>query len=232
MEKHEIIDEYYANHWDKLFNEGIQGRGSGYFHKSVEKYWENPNPRKILEVGAGYGGHFSFLNIVNPHDVQFDALDIRLFPESISKVQLSSGTLGVNWIEGSVEKLPFQDSIYDRLISTCLFHHVDNPLKAFQELRRVAINGAEIAIVFPTDPGLLNRLVKNLYTFRRAKKIGVEFPKLINALDHSNHIFSLLQILKFVFKEDKVQIRFRPLGFGGVNFNLLAVAHIVVVKSE
>lgn len=232
MEKREIIDEYYANHWDKLFNEGIQGRGSAYFHKSVEKYWKNIYPEKILEVGAGYGAHFPFLRIKNPSHSQFDALDIRVFKKNITRIDLRSGALDVTWVEGSVEALPLQDSTYNRIISTCLFHHIDEPFKAFQELRRVAIDGAEIAIVFPTDPGMLNRLVKNLYTFRRSQKVGVKFPKLINALDHRNHIFSLLQILKFVYKDDVVKIRFRPFGLGGVNFNLLAVAHIVITKKN
>ena len=230
MDRREFIDEYYSKHWDHLFNEGIQGKGSGYFHNAVEKYWENHSARKILEVGAGYGGHFPFLKIKNPSQVEFDAIDIRVFPENLKSIQLSTGRLNVNWFEGDIENLPFSGETYDRIISSCLFHHIDDPLQAFQELRRVAKNQCEIAIVFPTDPGMLNRFIKNAYTFRRAKRIGVIHPKLINALDHKNHIFSLIQILRFVYKNDTVKLRFRPFGLGGVNFNLLVVAKIIIAK--
>lgn len=231
LEKQEFIDDYYEKYWDKLYNGGLQGKGSSYFHKSVEKYWSNSAPKRILEVGAGYGGHSPFLSIEEPGNTQFDALDIRVFGNRMLDVELASGNLHINWIEGSVENMPLKSSTYDRVLSTCLFHHVDDPLKSFQEIRRVAKEGAEIAIVFPTDPGMLNRFVKTFYTFRRARQVGIEHPELINALEHKNHIFALLKILKYVFREDYVSLHFRPFGFGRVNINLLVVAHITIRNS-
>ena len=222
----EIISEYYAEYFGNLCNSGLQGKGSEKFHLLVEKYWLNDSPTDVLEVGAGIGEHFPYVKLANERtNALYTALDIR-DPGNLD-FKLGSDNATINWKIGSVQDMPFIDQRFDRVVSTCLFHHIDNPLEAFREVRRVTSVGGEIAIGFPTDPGLANQVLKKLYTYRKAKKLGIENPAFIYALEHRNQIAGLLSILNEVFSRDKVKIHYWPSKLPSWNLNLVIVAHIV-----
>ena len=124
-------------------------------------------------------------------------------------------------MEGDAEKLDFKEGTFDRVLATCLLHHLHDPLRAMEEARRVASKGAEICFVIPTDPGILNRAIKKFITFRKLRKISIYPPELYYALDHQNHVESLLQIFKYVFREDEIKVKYFPFRFRSWNLNLL-----------
>jgi ubiquinone/menaquinone biosynthesis C-methylase UbiE len=65
----------------------------------------------------------------------------------------------VKFVAADVEELPFKSESFDRVISTCLFHHLGNPLKGFEELRSVTRKGQTISILIPNDPGMMYRFL-------------------------------------------------------------------------
>ncbi|CAN2170099.1 SmtA SAM-dependent methyltransferases [Candidatus Nanopelagicaceae bacterium] len=222
----EFISEYYDKYFGELCNSGLQGKGSRKFHQLVEKYWLNDSPTNVLEVGAGIGEHFPFVKLANRHGIaQYTALDIR--DQANLNLKLGTDNATINWKIGSVQDMPFEDERFDRVLSTCLFHHIDDPLEAFREVRRVTTVRGEIAIGFPTDPGVANQALKKIYTYRKAKKIGIDNPAFVYALEHRNQIAGLLSILKEVFSNDKVTFHYWPTKLPSWNLNLVIVAHIV-----
>lgn len=225
--KTQWIDEYYEKYFDDLCNSGIQGKGSSFIHNKIEKYWKNTKPFKILEVGAGDGAHFKFTRIDGAAEVQLTALDVRVPSQTISKLDLETGSLAITWVQGNVEKIPLEDETFDRVTSTCLLHHVDDPLAAMLEMRRVTAISGEISIGLPTDPGLVNRFIKKMYTYRKARKLGMENPAFVYSLDHQNHIFGLIEIAKYVFRNDDLSINYLPFKVKSANLNLLVVLKVV-----
>jgi hypothetical protein len=86
--------------------------------------------------------------------------------------------------------------------------------------------GGEIAIGLPTDPGLINRLIKYMFTYRKARKVGICNPKLIYSLEHRNHIGGLIDIALAVYKNDIVTVRYRPFGIKSWNLNLAVLIKV------
>ncbi len=86
--------------------------------------------------------------------------------------------------------------------------------------------GAELAILIPTDPGIMNRSIKYFSVHSRAKRIGYN-SRLAYAIDHRNHIASLLEIARYVFKDDSLKINYYPLKFlKSWNLNLFVILHV------
>lgn len=221
--KTRIIRNYYANYFDKIYYSGFGGKGSKYIHKQLEKVWHKKDFSKVLEVGAGICEHLEF---VQPGEslkrINYFAVD-----QEIREMKfLASPNISLHRIQANVEKLPFNDNHFDRVVATCLFLHLDNPLSAYEELRRVTKVGGEISLAYPTDPGILNRFIKRVYTFRKARRLGANDIKLVSALEHQNHIHGLLSIQEFVFDQDLVKNKFLPFRFPSWNFNILVISHI------
>ena len=221
--KKEILKNYYENYFEKLCYSGIQSKGSSYIHKKLENYWEYTS-NSILAVGAGTGEHFDFIRrekVNKPSEYIAVDLNSRKFTRNFDDLDL-----GIKWINANVEDLPFKTESFDRCLATCLFLHLDDPFKGFQEIRRVTKNGGEIAIAYPTDPGLLNRTVKKIYTNRKAKNIGLDNVELIGSLEHRNHVSGLLKMQDYVFRKDKVQNHFLPFKIKSWNLSTHLIVNI------
>jgi ubiquinone/menaquinone biosynthesis C-methylase UbiE len=223
----DILDEYYENvYQDFLFGGGCQGFGISYFEKQIEKFWKKQLPKSVLEIGGGSGEHLSFVNYIPTE--KYVSLDLRpiLTAAHVSEVSEELRSK-LEFIQGNAESLPFEDSSFDRVFTTCLLHHVDDVLAVLLEIRRVTEIGGEIAFVLPTDPGVLNQIVKRMISFRRIRKLTDIRPQLFYALEHKNHVFGIMEIIKFVYRSDELDFKYRPFPFfRSWNLNLLVVAKI------
>jgi phosphatidylethanolamine/phosphatidyl-N-methylethanolamine N-methyltransferase len=232
LTRDEIIEEYYSKYFTALCNTGAQGWGSQRFHKNIEKRWKNKKPQFVLEVGAGSGEHFVHLQDINPDLLQqYIALDIRANSD-LPATSFAKGLIPIKWVSASVQDIPFADSYFDRAVSTCLFHHLENPHQGFLELRRVVADKGEISIGMPTDPGIANQILKTLYTYRKAKKLGVENPRFIYALEHRNGLVGLLTIVREVFRDDEISFTYWPFRIRNRHVNLSVNINIVVSKKR
>jgi len=84
---------------------------------------------RVLEVGCGTGlmlRHY-------PARTQLAALDPA--PDSLTKAR--SRFPDIPLVNGTAEKLPFQDASFDYVVSSLVFCSVDHPLAGLNEIRRV-----------------------------------------------------------------------------------------------
>jgi phosphatidylethanolamine/phosphatidyl-N-methylethanolamine N-methyltransferase len=227
-----VLNYYYSEVYEKyLFSRSVQAFGISYFEKSVERFWSNTdsNIGKILEIGAGRGEHLPYVK-KSPLE-SYICLDLRENIDEVWKKDLSEDLIKVvSFVTGDAENIPFGDSYFDRTTSTCLLHHVDDPIQVMLEVRRVTKPGGEIAFALPTDPGILNQFVKRFLSGPRMRKYSFISPRLIYALEHKNHVSGLLEFCKLVYEDDALTIHYEPFKIHSWNFNLLCVVHIVKSK--
>jgi ubiquinone/menaquinone biosynthesis C-methylase UbiE len=226
--RNEIIGEYYNESYNEyLFSRNdLQSKGINWFEKQIEKFFEHDidNLERVLELGGGSGEHLQFLT---GSPSKYYSLDMR--PVIAEKISQSTKVI---FVQGDAEKLPFEDAFFDRVFSTCLLHHVNDPLQVMNEARRVTKPGGEIAFLLPTDPGILNSLIKRTISYRKLRKISNYPPELIYALDHQNSVSKIIHIFDFVFEIDRPKKFFRPFFIHSVNWNLAVVLKANKRESE
>jgi SAM-dependent methyltransferase len=114
------------------------------------------------------------------------------------------------------------------VISTCLFHHLNDPFSGFSEIRRVTKVGGTASILIPNDPGIFYRILRSLTTNRNARKKGLKAEANLNhALEHRNHYLQLNALLREVFKSDRIIQNNYPFRIKGYDINALTTFHIV-----
>lgn len=87
---------------------------------------------KVLEVGVGTGKNLRFYS----PDVEVTGIDFS--PGMLKKAKRrAQGLPNVTLYEMDVQNLGFPDDSFDTIIATCVFCSVPDPVKGFQELRRV-----------------------------------------------------------------------------------------------
>jgi ubiquinone/menaquinone biosynthesis C-methylase UbiE len=190
-------------------------------HSTMEKPWEGAYFKKVLEVGSGNGEHLDFIE--HGFD-EYVMLDLR-------KTELNS-----NWnsdkriktLEGNAESLPFEAGEFDRVISTCLLHHVDSPELVLNEIDRVLSQNGTATIFLSCDPGLVVRTLRKMTVARSAQKKGFTGYNLMIARDHRNHFGSLLEMARFVFRNRNFKVKYYPFGINSWNLNGYA---IITVKN-
>jgi len=106
--------------------------------------------------------------------------------------------------------LPFADNFFDRIIVTCVLHHLGDPNRAIKELRRCLSPDGTLSIHLSGDPSLLYRLLWKLGSRRNLKKLGVPNPDFQHAIEHIGNVFSLDAIISEVFKSDRIRRRSFP----------------------
>ena len=221
-----ILSKYYNEiYQDYLFQNDVQGLGIDYFEKQIEKYWRKNPPENVLEIGGGNGEHLNYIDYIPTKS--YKSLDLRTSHVSKHLEKKSDEFKSkFQFITGDAQELSFKDETFDRVFTTCLLHHVEDVLAVLLEVRRVTVPGGEIAFIFPTDPGLLNQFVKKLVSFRKLRKLTDIRPELFYALDHRNHVLSIIELIKFVYKQDDLVFHYKPFCLKSWNMNLLVVAHV------
>ena len=128
---------------------------------------------RALEAGSGAGGFTELLaGAVGPEGT-VTALDVtpELLQTARERVEKSPFKGRVNYHEGDIEHLPFEDGHFDLVWSSKTVHHLPDQLAGVKELRRVLKPGGRLALregglrprFLPIDtgvgaPGLEDRL--------------------------------------------------------------------------
>lgn len=176
-----MAEDYYLSNYKRI---NISGDISNVVTKLMHRFLENGRDsipfEKVLEVGALNGEHTHFVN----HEFsQYYVTDIRN-PSQTTIDYLSKR--GFTFRFADVENLPFEDAYFDRVISTCLLHHLENPEQGISEILRVVKSGGTVDILVPNDPSfiysaswfvttgiraLLKRKFRESYTNRKSEHI-------------------------------------------------------------
>jgi ubiquinone/menaquinone biosynthesis C-methylase UbiE len=208
-----ILSNYYKTYYSKLFgNVDAKAIGNKFFHKTLDnQMWKTAKHiqkkrLRILEVGAGQGEHLNFVTQLSRIE-EYVLLDLQ------KPTVIGDYPFQVSLVQGNVENLPFETNSFDIVISTCVFHHLEDPLKAFSELLRVSKTAIQnpnlsiirkqqstIVIALPADPGFFNTLYKKMFMHKVMRKVGIEDPQLIYFIEHRNSIQHLRKFFKVVFK--------------------------------
>lgn len=225
MEK--SVRAYYEQSYSSIQRRGLQGWGNSLLDRWVESEGEwSSTDNLVLEIGASSGEHFKFVRN-KASIVRYCALDLAPKISNPDLAKQLEATGEVEFVVGNAEAMPFPDNMFNRSVSMCVLAHVSNPEQVFSELRRVTQKNGSIVIGMPSDPGLLNRFVKNLITYRKMKSEGIRSPRLIYAREHRNSVGNLIELAKEAFCVDSLSIKYMPFRLKSWNLNL---AVILVVK--
>jgi ubiquinone/menaquinone biosynthesis C-methylase UbiE len=113
---------------------------------------------RCLEIGAGSGLLTYFMA---NHAESYVACDLS--PAMLKRGADRVRDDRIEWIEADLCDLPFSDNEFDSVFGTDIIHHLDDPVEALTEIRRVAAPGSHIVVL---ESNALNPL--NL------RNIGVE----------------------------------------------------------
>jgi ubiquinone/menaquinone biosynthesis C-methylase UbiE len=223
------ILQHYEN-YNSVYYSGALGFFENWAHNSLERYQSESLHQKILDVGGGDGQHVAFVSRTFNQYTILDILDHSKNPNSgISIDNLKK----LQFIKGNAEKLPFKDEKFDRVILTCILHHVDSPDSVLKECRRVLRNGGVLSIYLPCDPGLVYRWIRHFMAhmkYAKKTKQNISSVKYLWALEHKNHVLGLSTLIKEIFSADIVKKVNYPFRIGSWNINLFKIYQITLVK--
>ena len=170
----------------------------------------------IIEVGGNIGEHIPFVEksfykytLTDYRDTGFVTENPKIIFQIVD-----------------VHKTPYSDNSFDRVIATCLLHHLDHPIIALQEIRRIVKAGGLVSISLPCDPGFAYRMAKKWGVSKRWKKSGINNPEYFHYSQHKNHYPAIDSYIKEIFREDKIDRKFWPFQLNSWNLNLFATYQI------
>jgi phosphatidylethanolamine/phosphatidyl-N-methylethanolamine N-methyltransferase len=217
-DRQRIIEDWFREHYSAVSATANGSIFHRYMHQQLERRFPaTASYARVLELGANRGEHVPF---VTHQFEEYIVSDLRLpeLPEDLRKnPRISLAVHDAHDVEEPTASI-------DRLVATCLLHHVDDPLRVMSEMRRVVRPGGVISVLIPGDPGIAYRLGKYLTTGRNARRLGIDRRRrLVDAIDHRNHFASIRTQAEHVFRDDHVVVDWAPFRLPSWNLNAFAV---------
>jgi phosphatidylethanolamine/phosphatidyl-N-methylethanolamine N-methyltransferase len=214
-----VQDNWYMDNYEKCYYTGKLGSIWTMVHKVMEKrYNKRVDLLRVIEVGSGHGQHIKFVKHRFTH---YLATDIR--------PHLLSGLVDIR-IESKfadASNLNFiQDESYDRLIATCLLAHLDRPMEALKEWKRVIRRGGALTIYVPPEPGFLVRFIRKFFIWPKAQQLGLKNAELVAYLEHRNHYPMMKVLIQEIFQDDIISKYRFPFKFLPWNLSIFDIYHI------
>src|SRR5215472_17086593 len=107
--------------------------------------WAGAGPDDtVLDIACGPGLLVCAFARVAKHATGIDLTPAML--EQARKIQEEQGIKNVTWQAGNVYSLPFSDSQFSIVSTRFVFHHLEQPLNALIEMKRVCKPGGRIVV--------------------------------------------------------------------------------------
>jgi len=97
----------------------------------------------VLEIGPGTGVNLKYFNKNTISQLTYIDVDYTEGLEEKAKEKCPN----INFVDGSVEEMPFEDNSFDHVIFTLVFCSVKNPLNGLSEIKRVLKDNGEIHFI-------------------------------------------------------------------------------------
>ncbi len=118
--------------------------------------------RRVLSVGSGHRSELEFLTRYGR------VIGIDKDKDVVGRLH---GIEGVEELyHASVEKMPFEDSMFDAIFILDVLEHVEDDKSGMRELRRVLKPGGILVVTVPAFQWLWTRADEQLHHFRRYRK--------------------------------------------------------------
>jgi SAM-dependent methyltransferase len=137
-----------------------------------------------------------------------------------------SAFTGASWIQADICEKNLELGKFDRIISMCVFHHLSEPVVAMENIKRSLKNGGVFSLFLPSDPGIMNRIIRKLFVTPSVKRVGFEHYELVNAREHKNHYWGLKKELEYQFRDFEISRKYYPFGIPAGNLSLFSIWHI------
>jgi len=219
MHKKEIFKNLASKYNIHLYT-GLYGYAMRYCHRQLENFNRERKYSKILEIGAGDAPHLDYLE--HEYDEYFIAETSSYAIESYKE------TKNIKAYSYDGVNLPFEDNFFDRIIISQCLEHVNEPEKFLFEMMSKLKKGGVLSISLPTDPGLLwrlGRLFIKYFIVNRTYNISKEEYEYINATEHINSIFTLINLIRYNFK-NQIEEYCLPFRIKLLDVNLFYIVHI------
>ena len=103
-----------------------------------------PAPRRVLDVGCGTGYVLRQLAARLPRASEFLGVDPA--PKMIEVARSASSDLRLNFMRGTAERLPADESAYDLVVSTTSFDHWTDQATGIRECARAIAPGGTLVL--------------------------------------------------------------------------------------
>ena len=213
----DVIKDFYDHYYERVFNSGgLVSWSYRSTHRQVEQGVDTPAGASILEIGAGTGEHLPY---VQQDFGRYVMVDLAGPPEP----QPWGDDPRVEWVTGDITADLGYEAEFDRVVSMCVLHHVDDPAAALRNVKRWLKPGGTFSLFLPSDPGILNRFNRSVFVKPKARKLGFADYDLMAAREHRNHYWSLRTELLAQFEGYEIRHRYKPFGLPAGNFSTHSV---------
>ena len=199
---------------------GLLGYAMRYSHRQLEKFNGKKKYSKVLEIGAGSAPHIDYLK--HDYDEYFVA------ETSDHALEFYKGMKNIKVYSYDGANLPFNNNFFDRIIISQCLEHINEPEKFLLEMMSKLKEAGILSISLPTDPGLLwrlGRLFIKYFIVKKTYNISKEEYEYINATEHVNSIFTLVNLIRYNFKK-QIEEHCLPFRIKLIDANLFYIVHI------
>lgn len=221
LEREIFLSNFYTKYYSKIYNtSGIAKIGFSFTHKVLESTFKGPvsQDTSILEIGAGKAEHFPF---VTHSFSKYVLLDLFEEPE----IHPAKDDQRAQWVQADICNVQLTPNSFDRIISMCVLHHLEDPMEALENIAAALKPGGTFSLFLPSDPGLLTRLNRSLTVKRSSRKLGFYDYDLMAAFEHKNHYWGLRTMLTSVFTGWETTKKFFPINISSGNLSLFSIHH-------
>jgi ubiquinone/menaquinone biosynthesis C-methylase UbiE len=219
--------EDYLRKWSNLYQSQNYDDGlAGYFLKKSHEWSEKSHIEstyfgKVLEVGAGTGMHFQYIN--HKFD-EYWMTDLNSsFIEQNQSQNKNSKSGKILFSNEDATKLSFPEASFDRLIAAHVLEHLYFPHQVLREWIRVLKPGGTLTLVLPCDPGVAWRLGRYAIARKKFNSAGLSYDYWM-AREHINPINCLVSFVRYYFTD--VNEQWFPFHVPSIDINLFYIAHI------
>jgi SAM-dependent methyltransferase len=194
---------YEEENFNEIYYSGASAKIAAKFHTLLEKN-RNTEYGRVIELGATHGYHFQFVS--HPYQ-EYVLSDIR---PSTALRKLAQSHPGVSVMELDVTNMVgVATKSYNRVVLTCLLHHIEQPEKVIRELIRITRKGGVIDILLPNDPSLIWNFGRLLFTIPKALKRGFTFRDYWSYVkkEHINKVKGLRRQIEEISKASELGLQ-------------------------